>query len=296
MGTLAKRYSRHTARRSSALARAREYEIQSCRSAQNPSACITDTEYIWFDLLCIPQDPRIPGKPQEQGLKDIAEHEIGRQAQIFRRAKVTIAWFNDIESWDGMRAGIHAIGLHLQNSEMLNDLVQYLHGIEHLANPLGSVNHVVQTETEMPTEEESTPSSGETVLEIFERVLNNLKDDWTGVNPWFSSLWTLQEICVCPQMRMCTRGWEMLQLGANDSKLPIGFDDLIALDEAYFHLKITEKREAFEQKLQVTLAASCAARVWPFCWTRTNAPFWHSESEILSGQPCRGNHVSHWRY
>ena len=51
------------------------------------------TPYIWFDLLCIPQD-RSPR----------ALNEIARQAVIFRGAKYAIAWLNTISDWKGLRA------------------------------------------------------------------------------------------------------------------------------------------------------------------------------------------------
>ncbi|KAF2250758.1 hypothetical protein BU26DRAFT_549448 [Trematosphaeria pertusa] len=241
----------------------------------------TGTEYIWFDLLCIPQDPRTPDHPQEQWLKDIAKREIGRQAQIFRRAKVAIAWLNDIENWDGMRAVISRIGLQRRGVQISDRLVDYLKGVAHLPIELGGFrtreqvlglpplyhqvlledgSRVWQPNLYAPSEdiymaanlsrlmEDSTtngqedPSAKEemedpfkeyvTPLEACEQMFFTQKDAWDEMNPWFSSLWTLQEVCVCPQMRMCTKGWDLLEVGPRGAKLPIGFDDLVALSEA----------------------------------------------------------------
>ncbi|KAF2122736.1 hypothetical protein BDV96DRAFT_561291 [Lophiotrema nucula] len=58
---------------------------------------------------------------------------------------------------------------------------------------------------------------------------------WQEWNPWFSSLWTLQEVCVCPQMWLCTKEWDVLSIGPQDAKTPIGFTDLIALSNSALH-------------------------------------------------------------
>ena len=51
------------------------------------------TKYVWFDLLCIPQDRSA-----------IALREISRQAVIFRGAQYAIAWLNMISNWRGLRS------------------------------------------------------------------------------------------------------------------------------------------------------------------------------------------------
>jgi len=53
------------------------------------------TRYIWFDLVCIPQD----GRP----LQNI---EIGRQAEIFMAARYAVVWFNQVRSWNGLRSAV----------------------------------------------------------------------------------------------------------------------------------------------------------------------------------------------
>ena len=50
------------------------------------------------------------------------------------------------------------------------------------------------------------------------------------MNRWFSSLWTLQEICLRPDMRLCNKNWEVLAVGEHE-QLHVGMDDLIALSE-----------------------------------------------------------------
>lgn len=55
----------------------------------------TKTSYVWFDLLCIPQDRFA------RALK-----EIVRQATIFRKAQYAIAWLNTIEHWSGLKGAV----------------------------------------------------------------------------------------------------------------------------------------------------------------------------------------------
>ena len=53
------------------------------------------TRYIWFDLVCIPQD----GRP----LQNV---EIGRQAGIFQAARFAVVWLNQVDDWSGLRSAI----------------------------------------------------------------------------------------------------------------------------------------------------------------------------------------------
>ena len=50
------------------------------------------TQYIWLDLCCIPQDPG----------SVIGAQEIARQAQIFRKARVVVAWFNEVDDFQAL--------------------------------------------------------------------------------------------------------------------------------------------------------------------------------------------------
>ncbi|POS72974.1 heterokaryon incompatibility protein [Diaporthe helianthi] len=52
------------------------------------------TPYIWFDLCCIPQEPG----------SSIGAREIARQAQIFRNAKIVVAWLNEVDDFQGLSA------------------------------------------------------------------------------------------------------------------------------------------------------------------------------------------------
>ena len=46
---------------------------------------------------------------------------------------------------------------------------------------------------------------------------------------WFTSLWTLQEACLRPDMILCDKNWDIFGLQSKDDKVSILLDDIIAL-------------------------------------------------------------------
>lgn len=158
------------------------------------SASSVKTPFVWFDLLCIPQNPA------RVGLRQVARDEIARQAKIFRAAKYAVAWLNDVESWTGLHAAL-----------------------KHF-----SINHL-RGQCELP---EWMLDLAESDKEL-EMELNYSKDYFDEfpfiapgeVNAWFSSLWTLQELCLRPDMIFVNRQWRPFAVGGK----PVRLDDLAAL-------------------------------------------------------------------
>lgn len=157
-----------------------------------------NTPYIWFDLVCIPQEPI------DEQLIFISAQEIGRQAKIFRRAKIAAAWFNDIDTWKAMNASILRLSIHFLQK--------------------GDVDDRLQSSQDPPG------LHCDRNLELFEDASEANEDPEDFMNRWFSSLWTLQEICLRPDMRLCNKNWEVLAVGEH-AELHIGMDDLIALSQ-----------------------------------------------------------------
>ena len=155
-----------------------------------------NTPYIWFDLVCIPQEP------MDEQLIFISVQEIGRQAKIFRRAKIAAAWFNDIDTWKSMNAAISRLSINFLQGGNADDLLK--------------------------SSQDPPGLNCDRNLEFFEDAseANEAPEDF--MNRWFSSLWTLQEICLRPDMRLCNKNWEVLAVGEHEN-LHIGMDDLIAL-------------------------------------------------------------------
>lgn len=152
------------------------------------------TKYVWFDLLCIPQDR-----------SEIALREISRQAAIFRGAQYAIAWLNMISDWKGLRSVIEWMCLEYLGSQ---------HGKER-----GVQARIHRTSA-------FTAASGSTGLfEPYEEG-SDLSDSVLRPSAWFTSLWTLQEVCLRPDMLLCSKDRELLTVGDCE---PVPFDGLVAL-------------------------------------------------------------------
>jgi hypothetical protein len=150
--------------------------------------------YIWLHLFCIPQDH-----------SERAKIEISRQATIFREASFTIMWMNDIAEWKYLPAAIEWMCLVFNRD-----------------------NGFLATESEntiLQGDSNSTPT-----IELFHPSTEpEAGNDKASLNPWFTSLWTLQEICLRPDMLICNATWEFLTVRQN---VAVAFDELVALYEA----------------------------------------------------------------
>lgn len=162
------------------------------------------SRYIWIDLFCIPQDN-----------SEEARDEISRQASIFRGCQSCIAWFNDIETWDGVKSGLRWLGLKIyQNTHRRLESS----GAEHLYVTRGKLaNSAHEAER---TAELCNP------------------DDWrNNLVGWFSSLWTLQEAVLCPDILLCSSDWTPL---SDDWNTPIPLQTLMAFLRQAYHFCSTD--------------------------------------------------------
>ncbi|KAJ4414714.1 hypothetical protein N0V82_007766 [Gnomoniopsis sp. IMI 355080] len=139
-------------------------------------------EFVWLDVACIDQRPGSPLKAQE----------IGRQAVIFRGAEAVFVWLHGIEptvlyeALDGLfKASSDSVFPHSPRSDGIRKRGEVLRG------------------------DEAFLSAAVTSL------------DSLLADPWFSSLWTLQEAFLSP-----TSG-----LVAKDGGIPAVFDTHISLND-----------------------------------------------------------------
>ena len=162
-------------------------------------------EFVWFDLLCIPQCGY---------QKQIMDEEIAKQAAIFGGSTYTAAWLNDIETWDGT---LHALlwlsrkyfvntswGSGFQFGERVPDV---------LIPPL-----------------QNSPVDGMDLGEMDQNASRRaqvlqLGGEEPRIPPWFTSLWTLQEYCLRPDMIVLDKEWRPL---TRPSGRFIYLDDLVA--------------------------------------------------------------------
>ncbi|KAH6685404.1 hypothetical protein F5X68DRAFT_241584 [Plectosphaerella plurivora] len=137
------------------------------------------SRYIWLDLLCIPQD---------RG--DRARLEIANQASIFRGATHCVAWLHDVESWHGVRAALEWLGLRYLLATTTRD-------VDLINSSLIDAAAAASVPAELISRADGYDGSDGIV---------------EGVEPctWFSSLWTLQECALCPDLELCSRTWELL--------------------------------------------------------------------------------------
>lgn len=145
-----------------------------------------DFDFIWFDLFCIPQD----GSPQ-------ANIEIANQASIFHGASRCIAWLNDVDSWSLVRRSMEWMSLrHLQNT---NDPPPSMidKRLKRIFRSLSGHSRVEIMKSKPVAENLVTEESGR---------------EWGPDQPasWFSSLWTLQESILCPDVELYSKTWQPL--------------------------------------------------------------------------------------
>lgn len=138
--------------------------------------------YIWFDLFCIPQ----------YGDDLRARIEISRQAAIFRNAKRCIAWINQCQSWNGVESALRWLALRFLAETNMDEPTTYT---------------VPQQELSAMFEQSMSPVE----------VVNVVKGSEAGLQvghlePWFTSLWTLQEAALCPDLELYSRHWQRLEL------------------------------------------------------------------------------------
>lgn len=125
-----------------------------------------ESEFVWLDVACIDQTPGSPLKAQE----------IGRQAQIFRGAKRVFVW---------------------------------LHGVEPLALR-GAIEGLFRASSDacwIPGQWSQPPRMRDSVLRGDEAFLSDALKclDVLLSDPWFSSLWTLQESFLSPAAHIVDR-------------------------------------------------------------------------------------------
>lgn len=132
-----------------------------------------ETRFLWFDLLCLPQDTTTPEYVSE----------VGRQATIFYHATACIAWINQATSWHNTQAAIRWLAL------------TYL-----------CASSDIDTYNAAPFLTEAERAVGNGHIEL--RGANFPHN----VDPWLSSTWTLQESSLCPDITFCNRDWQPLEL------------------------------------------------------------------------------------
>ena len=160
-------------------------------------------DYVWLDLFTIPQDLE---KLSEEMAK-VRKDEIGRQASIFTNATRVVAWLKDANSWNGLRGATCWLCFNFLKHQ----------GIQEKDNP-----------------------NVDEMLDAFGKFLNNFdlgicnpSDTDIQLDPWFESLWALQEVSLRPDMWLYNNSWEPFSIAPT---LPATLSDIVALLKSSVHL------------------------------------------------------------
>lgn len=151
--------------------------------------------FVWIDLFCIPQDGS--GK---------ADEEINRQALIFQNASRCIAWINDARQWSGTMKALDWLGisyLHSSTCPGIYDTGTLLHSLRHEAD---TTSELFSSQND-PAEVKTRHSAGLLAASGPRSVLSNNVETLAEPVSWFSSLWTLQEAMLCPDISFVARDW-----------------------------------------------------------------------------------------
>ena len=169
-------------------------------------------DYVWIDLFCIPQDRN------DSAQQSICRVELMRQGSIFHNAQTAVAWLFEVEDWRPTAAALAYMAIEYHNNCTSDDT-------------------------------ELTPLY-EMVLETTARfagdrcglVLGDFDDEEKEVIGWFSSLWTLQEALMRPDILLLNRNWEPLTVW----HVTITLDTIASLVMCR-HMSFNSGRQAMQQ-------------------------------------------------
>ncbi|KAF2727373.1 hypothetical protein EJ04DRAFT_557431 [Polyplosphaeria fusca] len=182
----------------------------------------SEFRFVWMDLVCIPQDR------SEEGAR-----EISRQAKVFRGASQAIAWFTDVESFEGLEKILAWWTLELL----------HVHGDENEQRRV-ALKEEVWSEISDKQTGLLQPRSGPLTVDMRE------------LNPWFTSLWTLQEVCLRPDMWLCSRDWKPLSCSG---MVPVPLSGVVAVIQTQNE---AIKERAMKSPLNKTPVAIFELRLW----------------------------------
>ncbi|KAL4990768.1 hypothetical protein BDW68DRAFT_174759 [Aspergillus falconensis] len=160
--------------------------------------------YIWLDLFCIPQEMSVDWQ------LEICKAELPRQVAIFRNSSTAVAWLNDVASWDNTRAAVAWLGL--------KDLSK---------DPTTSVSYKDLVDVEKALDAAARSASGPCDLDLMKEttvVEEGVKE--SSPPAWLTSLWTLQEMMIRPDMIFLDKHWRPLTVG---DQLLVTLDGLTSL-------------------------------------------------------------------
>ena len=188
------------------------------------------TEYIWIDLLCIPQQADDPQ------LASIIPEEIAKQAAIFQNATTCIAWLNYVTHWVaeyctlGWLGGKYAV-LGSQPGMCIADTL--IEAAEHGCNLPLQLTALSKPTFGYPMWRRKLLEEHDRLHKWWRRVRKRYPYYHFEPSDWFSGVWTLQEAYLRPNMVLANKDWSVLCDPAGE---PISFEELFSLNHVVWSL------------------------------------------------------------
>jgi hypothetical protein len=196
----------------------RSYRVQDLPQQFAQATSRLDIRYIWFDLFCIPQ------VDDKHKLYRRSQEEINNQAAIFGGSQACVAWINEINSWDDMRYALDYICLEfLQSTSATDDEATIRQMLKLAHNRASGIVGFVRLK---PVDEatEANTSRGDDLMQYLSynsinqadvdpaamAMIRDIYERYDNPADWLSSLWTLQESVLCPDMQLYNSSWERL--------------------------------------------------------------------------------------
>lgn len=138
----------------------------------------------------------------------LKQQEISRQGSIFRNTRRTIAWFHDIDDFSCLEglieiAALSMIGVNKGLREATKHTREW--------RKARALSHMGDGPTGLFSQPKDTLKGPEFKLWSKQQT-GHAKEMSQPVNFWFTSLWTLQELCLRPDMWLATSEWKFLCL------------------------------------------------------------------------------------
>lgn len=190
------------------------FDIKSLPQSLEHLGTKIDTDYAWLDLVCIPQGCEGDALDDEHG--GLKQQEISRQGSIFRNAKRTIAWFHDVDSFSALQGLIEIAALSMIGADKaLGEGTRH----ERERRMARALIRMGDGPTGLFSKAEDTPN-GPGFQQWSKQQMGYGEDMNQPINFWFTSLWTLQELCLRPDMWLATSDWTFLCLERN-TRIPL---------------------------------------------------------------------------
>lgn len=213
------------------------------------------TPYLWIEIFCIPPETATAGF-----LPKIRAKELCRQAQIFRSATEGMIWFHSARDWRGLEYSVLWLA------------AQFLHESQgHFDGPLGFAADRLDLVMEQI---ESGACAATSLFEPYEYNGSQSIEAATQVG-WFTSLWTLQEMYLRPDMRLVDRNWRTFSIGPQN--LIMTLESLVSMAHCYFLLRFpTDPENPLENPVPrysvTTVSLGPKSR-----WYRDTLGQWHTQ-------------------